>query len=63
MYSMDDADPLDTMLYPGDKLSILARRKIFLKLGNAGGVAGTLNGRRMASFGGSGQVRVLTLGK
>lgn len=63
MYSLDDDEPLDTMLYPGDKLSIQARRKIFLKLGNAGGVIGTLNGRRMPEFGGRGQVRVVTMGK
>lgn len=63
MYSMDDADPLDTMLYPGDKISIQAQRKIFLKLGNAGGIVGTLNGSRMAPFGKKGQVRVITLGK
>ncbi len=63
MYSLDDDEPLDTMLYPGDKLSIQARRKIFLKLGNAGGVIGTLNGRRMSPFGDRGQVRIVTMGK
>jgi cytoskeletal protein RodZ len=63
MYSTDDGEPVDTMLYPGDKLSVHAGRKIFLKLGNAGGVAATLNGRRIPAFGGRGQVRVVTLGK
>lgn len=63
MYSMDESDPVDTMLYPGDKISIQARRKIVLKLGNAGGVVGTLNGKRMPPFGERGQVRVVTLGE
>jgi hypothetical protein len=63
MYSLDGDEPLDTMLYPGDKLSIQASRKIYMKLGNAGGVVGTLNGHRMPPFGGRGQVRVVTMGK
>jgi cytoskeleton protein RodZ len=63
MYSTDDGEPVDTMLYPGDKLSVHAVRKIFLKLGNAGGVTATLNGRRIPAFGSRGQVRVVTLGK
>jgi cytoskeleton protein RodZ len=63
MYSRDDAEPVDAMLYPGEKISVQAARKIVLKLGNAGGVTGTLNGRRLPSFGNRGQVRSLTLGK
>lgn len=63
MYSTDDGEPVDAMLYPGDKLSVHAKRKIFLKLGNAGGVASTLNGHRIQPFGSRGQVRVVTLGK
>ncbi len=62
MYSFDDGDPVDVMLYPGDKISIHATRRITLKLGNAGGVAGTLNGRRLPPFGERGQVRKLTFG-
>ncbi|HQT97960.1 MAG: helix-turn-helix domain-containing protein [Desulfobacteria bacterium] len=62
MYSFDDGDPIDVTLYAGDKISIHARRRITLKLGNAGGVAGTLNGRRLPPFGERGQVRKLTFG-
>ncbi|HEY6096844.1 MAG TPA: helix-turn-helix domain-containing protein [Candidatus Deferrimicrobium sp.] len=62
MYSFDDGDPIDVTLYAGDKVSIHAARRITLKLGNAGGVAGTLNGRRLPSFGERGQVRKFTFG-
>ncbi|MHB1025353.1 MAG: helix-turn-helix domain-containing protein [Desulfobacteria bacterium] len=63
MYSFDDGDPIDVTLYAGDKISIHATRRITLKLGNAGGVAGTLNGRRLPPFGERGQVRKLTFGQ
>jgi cytoskeleton protein RodZ len=63
MYSFDDGDPIDVTLYAGDKISIQAKRRITLKLGNAGGVAGTLNGQRLAPFGERGQVRKLAFGK
>jgi len=63
MYSFDDGDPIDVMLYPGDKISIHAGKRITLKLGNAGGVAGTLNGRRLPPFGERGQVRKFTFGQ
>jgi len=63
MYSFDDGDPIDVMLYAGDKISIHAARRITLKLGNAGGVAGTLNGRRLPPFGERGQVRKYTFGQ
>jgi cytoskeleton protein RodZ len=62
MYSFDDGDPIDATLYAGDKISIHATRRITLKLGNAGGVAGTLNGRRLPPFGERGQVRKFTYG-
>lgn len=62
MYSFDDGDPIDVTLYAGDKISIQARRRITLKLGNAAGVAGTLNGRRLPPFGERGQVRKLAFG-
>jgi len=62
MYSFDDGDPIDVTLYAGDKISIQARGRITLKLGNAGGVAGTLNGRRLPPFGERGQVRTFTFG-
>jgi cytoskeleton protein RodZ len=63
MYSFDDGDPIDVTLYAGDKISIQARRRITLKLGNAGGVAGTLNGRRLPPFGDRGQVRKFAFGQ
>jgi len=63
MYSFDDGDPIDVMLYAGDKISIHASRRITLKLGNAAGVAGTLNGRRLPPFGERGQVRKITFGE
>jgi len=63
MYSFDDGDPIDVTLYAGDKISIQAKKRITLKLGNAGGVAGTLNGRRLPPFGERGQVRKLTFGQ
>jgi cytoskeleton protein RodZ len=62
MYSFDDGDPIDVTLYAGDKISIHAARRITLKLGNAGGVAGTLNGRRLPPFGERGQVRKFDFG-
>ena len=63
MYSFDDGDPIDVTLYAGDKISIHAKRRITLKLGNAGGVAGTLNGRRLPPFGERGQVRKFAFGQ
>lgn len=63
MYTLDNDAPVDVMLYPGDKLSIQARRKILLKLGNAGGVAGTLNGKLLPPFGARGQVKEIRLGE
>lgn len=62
MYSFDDGDPIDVTLYAGDKISIQARRRIILKFGNAGGVAGTLNGRRLPPFGERGQVKKIAFG-
>ncbi len=62
MYSFDDGDPIDVTLYAGDKISIQAKKRITVKLGNAGGVAGTLNGRRLPPFGERGQVRKYAFG-
>ena len=63
MYSFDDKDPIDVTLYAGDKISIQAAKRITLKIGNAGGVTGTLNGRRLPPFGERGKVRKFTLGQ
>jgi hypothetical protein len=63
MYGLDDQEPVDVMLYPGDKISIQAKHKIFIKLGNAGGVVGTLNGKLLQPFGARGQVKEIRLGE
>lgn len=63
MYSRDGTEPVDVMLYPGDRLSIQAQKNIYLKLGNAGGVVGTLNGSLLPPFGQKGQVKEITLGE
>jgi len=63
MYSIDDGEPVDVMLYPRDRVSIQARKKIFLKLGNAGGVIGTLNGKPLPPFGARGQVKEVRFGE
>ncbi|MGB3097603.1 MAG: RodZ domain-containing protein [Candidatus Deferrimicrobiaceae bacterium] len=63
MYGRDGAEPVDVMLYPGDRLSIQAQKKVFLKIGNAGGVVGTLNGNLLPPFGEKGQVKEITLGE
>jgi cytoskeletal protein RodZ len=63
MYSLDGGAPVDVTLVAGDRISIQAEKTIYLKLGNAGGLVGTLNGQRLAPFGKSGQVREFTLGR
>lgn len=63
LYGRDDETPVDATLQPGDRISIQAERKIYLKLGNAGGVAATLNGKAIPPFGEAGRVKVVRLGK
>lgn len=63
MYSTDGGGPVDVMLYPGERISLQAQRTIYLKLGNAGGVQGTLNGEALPSFGEQGQVKEVRLGE
>lgn len=63
MYSTDEAGPVEVMLYPGERISLSAQRTIYLKLGNAGGVKGTLNGESLPLFGERGQVREVRLGE
>ena len=50
-------------LYPGDSLKVSARERIKLKLGNAGGVIATLNGKEIGLLGKSGEVIEKTLTK
>jgi len=63
MYSTDGSGPVDVMLYPGERISLQARRSISLKLGNAGGVRGTLNGEALPPFGKQGEVKEVRLGE
>lgn len=63
LYGRDDETPIDAILQPGDRIGIQAQRKIFLKLGNAGGVTATLNGKPLPPFGEAGKVKVYRLGQ
>jgi len=63
MYALDNEAPVEVTLYPGDKFSIQAKKRILLKLGNAGGVTGTLNGKLLPPFGSRGQVKEIRLGE
>lgn len=63
MYALDNEAPVEVTLYPGDKFSIQAKKRIQLKLGNAGGVVGTLNGKLLPPFGSRGQVKEIRLGE
>ncbi len=63
LYGRDDEPPVDATLRPGDRISIQAQRTIYLKLGNAGGVTATLNGKPLPPFGEAGRVKVYRLGK
>ncbi len=63
LYGRDDEAPVEALLQPGDRISIQAERKVYLKLGNAGGVGATLNGKALAPFGEAGRVKVVRLGK
>jgi cytoskeleton protein RodZ len=61
-WSVDDGKSSEATLAPGEKLDIPARTRIQLRLGNAGGVAPSVNGRRTAPFGRRGQVKSLLIG-
>ncbi|MGE5663670.1 MAG: helix-turn-helix domain-containing protein [Deltaproteobacteria bacterium] len=63
LYGRDDEERIEAILQHGDRISILAQRKIYLKLGNAGGVQATLNGKPLPPFGGAGKVAVYRLGQ
>ncbi len=57
----DRGQPVDVTLYPGDELSIQGKERVRLKVGNAGGIDVSLNGKKLKSFGSSGQVVEKTL--
>jgi cytoskeleton protein RodZ len=63
LYSVDGAEPVDVTLYPGDRVSISAKERLTVRLGNAGGVTGILNGKKLPPFGSMGQVKVIRLGE
>jgi cytoskeleton protein RodZ len=63
LYSVDGAEPVDVTLYPGDRVNITAKEQLFVRLGNAGGVTGILNGKELPPFGSVGQVKVIRLGE
>ncbi len=63
LYGRDNEAQVDATLQPGDRISIQAQKTIYLKLGNAGGVTATLNGKPLPPFGEAGRVKVYRLGK
>lgn len=63
MYARDNAAPVDVILNPGDRIGIRAERKIVLKVGNAGGVTATLNGKPLPPLGPRGKVKEFRVGE
>lgn len=63
MYSRDGGEAVDVMLFPGDRFGIEAQESLYLKLGNAGGVAASLNGKALPPFGAQGEVKEIRLGE
>jgi len=59
----DKGKPVDVTLYPGDELSIKAGDRIRIKVGNAGGIEVSLNGKQMGPLGSSGEVVEKTLSR
>lgn len=57
----DKGKPVDVTLYPGDELFIKAEDRIRIKVGNAGGIEVSLNGKQMGLLGSSGEVVEKTL--
>jgi len=62
-YSFDGGDLIEVTLQMNDRISIQAEKTITVRLGNAGGVAGTLNGQKLPPFGETGRVRTITFGR
>jgi len=57
----DRGQPVDVTLYPGDELTIQGKERVRLKVGNAGGIDVSLNGKKLESLGSSGEVVEKTL--
>ncbi|MCL1926377.1 MAG: DUF4115 domain-containing protein [Syntrophorhabdaceae bacterium] len=62
-YNLDGGDLIEVTLQTADKISIKAEKALTVRLGNAGGVIGTLNGQRLPPFGESGRVRTMNFGR
>ena len=60
-YVIDDSDPAEVLLQPGERVSWEARKGFFLRIGNAGGVYLTFDGEPLGLAGESGEVVELTL--
>ncbi len=56
----DNTDTREFTIKPGDVFSLSFRKKLELKLGNAGGVRLTLNGKDLGAVGKVGEVKTLT---
>lgn len=57
---VDGRSAYDTIMKPGQTLTWRGRKSIYFRTGNAGGVILTVNGRKLAPLGGSGEVRSRT---
>ncbi|MCX8012031.1 MAG: DUF4115 domain-containing protein, partial [Desulfobacterota bacterium] len=55
-YVIDNGQPSQMFLYPGDEFSCEGRERIELKIGNAGGIKITVNGIPLKIIGKSGEV-------
>ena len=54
--SVDDGGPKEWLLRTGESISVTAREKFTLKIGNAGGTRLTLNNRDIGSLGPRGKI-------
>ncbi|WAC06228.1 MAG: DUF4115 domain-containing protein [Thermodesulfobacteriota bacterium] len=62
-YVIDNGQPSQIFLFPGDEFSWEWKEKIELKLGNAGGIKVTVNGAPLKPFGKSGEVLSVVFGR
>lgn len=62
-YVIDNGQPSQIFLFPGDEFSWEWKEKIELKLGNAGGIKVTVNGMPLKPLGKSGEVLSVVFGR
>jgi cytoskeleton protein RodZ len=62
-YVIDNGQPSQIFLFPGDEFSWEWKEKIELKLGNAGGIKVTVNGMPLKPLGKSGEVLSIVFGR